>query len=407
MKKCILFLLALLCIHLNAIAQVQPTDTDGDGYINISTLAHLRWVSENSSSWASKFELDSNINAAPTATWNNGQGFSPIGNDVTNFTGKLDGNGFVIDSLFINRPETNDIGLLGTSKDAQISNIGITNCQITGDTSVGSLLGACIYVTVYNCYSTGIVSGKFSVGGLSGQANYTTMDNCYSKNDILGIDCLGGLVGMNYYSKISNSYSNGKVSGSGIDVAGLIGCDNWSTINNCYSTGKVSGSKNFGGLVGFNANTKVINCFWDTITSGLTTSSGGTGKTTAEMKTKSTFTSAGWDFDSTWAIAADYNNGYPNLDGKNDPSGIIEIYSGNLIYPQPASDELFVKLSETTEATAFIRLYDQTGQLALTSETSARDGLIRLNTSALSSDIYQMIITIAGKNYTEKVVIVK
>ena len=125
------------------------------------------------------------------------------------------------------------------------------------------------------------------------------------------------------------------------------------------------------------------------------------------MKTKSTFTSAGWDFDTTWAIAADYNNGYPNLDGMNDPSRINEIYSGNLIYPQPASDELFVRLSATTEATAFIRLYDQAGQLALTSETSARDGLIRLNTSSLTSGVYQMIITLAGKNYIEKVVAVK
>ena len=202
MKKCILFLLALLCIHLNAIAQVQPTDTDGDGYINISTLAHLRWVSENSSSWASKFELDSNINAAPTATWNNGQGFSPIGDDETNFTGKLDGNGFVIDSLFINRPETNDIGFLGTSNEAQISNIGITNCQITGDTSVGSLFGVSIYASIYHCYSTGIVSGKHSVGGLAGFVVWTTVDNCYSNKDVMGIDCVGGLIGVNLNSNI-------------------------------------------------------------------------------------------------------------------------------------------------------------------------------------------------------------
>jgi hypothetical protein len=40
----------------------------------------------------------------------------------------------------------------------------------------------------------------------------------------------------------------------------------------------------------------VIASFWDVNTSGWSTSDGGTGKTTAEMKTLSTFTSAGWDF---------------------------------------------------------------------------------------------------------------
>ena len=34
---------------------------------------------------------------------------------------------------------------------------------------------------------------------------------------------------------------------------------------------------------------------WDTETSGTTYSSGGTGKTIAEMQTESTFTDAGWD----------------------------------------------------------------------------------------------------------------
>lgn len=57
MKKSILFLFLLLGLVDNAIAQVQPTDSDGDGFINISTLEHLRWVSENSRSWDDNFEL--------------------------------------------------------------------------------------------------------------------------------------------------------------------------------------------------------------------------------------------------------------------------------------------------------------------------------------------------------------
>jgi hypothetical protein len=52
-------------------------------------------------------------------------------------------------------------------------------------------------------------------------------------------------------------------------------------------------------------------CFWDIETSGQTTSAGGTGKTTVEMKTLSTFTCAGWDFVETWGI--EDNQTYPFL----------------------------------------------------------------------------------------------
>jgi hypothetical protein len=53
---------------------------------------------------------------------------------------------------------------------------------------------------------------------------------------------------------------------------------------------------NVGGLVGERVSGTVSDSFWDIETSGQTTSDGGTGKTTAEMQTMSTFTDAGWDF---------------------------------------------------------------------------------------------------------------
>jgi len=40
----------------------------------------------------------------------------------------------------------------------------------------------------------------------------------------------------------------------------------------------------------------VISCFWDIQTSRQIKSTGGTGKTTAEMKSASTFLEARWDF---------------------------------------------------------------------------------------------------------------
>jgi hypothetical protein len=111
-------------------------------------------------------------------------------------------------------------------------------------------------------------------------------------------DCVGGLVGWNEGS-ITSSYSAGSVSGDA-DVGGLVGW-NGGSITSCYSTGLVSGIGHVGGLVGSNlggwAAVGIVNSsFWDMETSGHVTSAGGTGKTTAEMQTESTFTDAGWDF---------------------------------------------------------------------------------------------------------------
>ena len=95
---------------------------------------------------------------------------------------------------------------------------------------------------------------------------------------------------------ITFCYATGAVSGTDF-VGGLCGY-NRRTITSCYATGAVSGtSSSVGGLCGENYYYSTISrSFWDIQTSGMTTSAGGTGKTTAQMQTLSTFTSAGWDF---------------------------------------------------------------------------------------------------------------
>jgi hypothetical protein len=204
---------------------------------------------------------------------------------------------------------------------------------ISGSGAVGGLAG-------YNgswistCYSMGTVSGSGAVGGLAGY-NENSISNCYSTSTVSGSSTsqsVGGLVGNGYYgSRISNCYSTGTVSGDS-DVGGLvgtnIGCGGGScgsSINNCYSTGTVIGSSDVGGLVGYYSNSTINNSFWDIETSGQSTSAGGTGKTTAEMKTESTFTSADWDFsytdgnDAVWYMAM---NGYPILTWQISPADI-------------------------------------------------------------------------------------
>jgi hypothetical protein len=103
-------------------------------------------------------------------------------------------------------------------------------------------------------------------------------------------------------------------------------------LTQCYSTGKVSGSgERIGGLVGFDYNQSANACFWDTQTSGQTTSAGGTGKTTAEMQTAKTFTDAGWDFVGETANGSEdlwwINEGkdYPRLWWEDEGNGLLTI----------------------------------------------------------------------------------
>jgi hypothetical protein len=180
---------------------------------------------------------------------------------------------------------------------------------------------------IIGCYAAGAISGNYHVGGLAG-TNYETITACYANGAVNGNnDYIGGLVGDNYsFGTITVSYATGTVTGNSY-VGGLTGCnDGYATITDCYATGTVTGNSNVGGLVGaeicygdpycwdcqiYCGTTKYS--FWDVNSSGQTTSDGGgTPKTTAEMKTRSTFTNAGWDFTTpVWEICDGTN--YPKL----------------------------------------------------------------------------------------------
>ena len=126
--------------------------------------------------------------------------------------------------------------------------------------------------------------------------NSGTIFNCYVKGGtISGNEDVGGLVGNNFSNgTIMNCYSSTDVSGNK-DAGGLVGENSSGKITYCYSTAGVSGRYNLGGLVGYNSG-DIISSFWDIEASGQTTSSEGTGKTTVEMQTASTFLDADWDF---------------------------------------------------------------------------------------------------------------
>lgn len=236
----------------------------------ISNTANLSYLSTHSDDWDNHFIQTANI-TAPV-------GFSPIGNSTTNFTGSYNGGYHTINGLSMAFGGLYYIGFFGVVHGASISNLGLTNVNITGYIQVGGLAGRSVgNTTITNCNVTGTssVSGAQYVGGLigfngSGSSSTSTISYCNSSATVSGTgigsrDNIGGLVGINQYSSISNSYSTGSVTG-GDNVGGLVGNIDWnSTLENCYhTTGDVTGVQYTGGLIGrggYNAPVSVNLCY--------------------------------------------------------------------------------------------------------------------------------------------------
>ena len=197
----------------------------------------------------------------------------------------------------------------------------INNCYSTGNVGgnvyVGGLIGTNRWDnTITSCNSTSDVRGQNCVGGLIGESESSTISGCFSTGSVDGNELVGGLVGNNRYGLMTSCYSRSDVKGNNC-VGGLIGHllgysdEEVVVLRDCYSTGNVSGETQVGGMVGYDYSGKIMASFWDIQTSDCNTSSGGTGKTTAEMKTMSTFTDTGWDFVEIWGIGE--NQTYPYL----------------------------------------------------------------------------------------------
>jgi hypothetical protein len=228
-----------------------------DGYYLINTVSDFKQLLAFGQDDSLKFRLKNDLDLETEANF-----YIPY------LVGEFDGNGHKISNLRLNFNFVAEVGLFGyLGSGGKVSEMGVENVNVTGAQEVGGLAGGSSG-TVSNSYSTGSVrsvTGTNNVGGLVGW-NEGTVSNSYSSCSVTGTNFFGGLVGWNYGGTVSNSYSTGVVTSEG-----------W-----------------VGGLVGQNGRT-VSHSFWDTQTSGQTTSAGGTGKTTAEMKSIATFSGAGWN----------------------------------------------------------------------------------------------------------------
>lgn len=260
-----------------------------------------------------------------TRVWNDGSGFEPIGTDgelggvdkdgAPNepivddepFTGTLDGDGYEIYGLCIDR-ERNQVGLFGATNTAHVSGVELRDVDITGLTDTGALIGKMFAGTVDGCSAIGgdvINDGavllerrdeiEFDafVGGLIGEVDGGVEDGVDESDVALVIGCeadvfveegeepaaepndavgqAGGLIGqMRNGARLEDSVARGDVLGFTNDIGGLVGevdasFDNGTAVVDCEAFGDVRASADsvgligeYGGLVGENDDNGII-----------------------------------------------------------------------------------------------------------------------------------------------------
>lgn len=224
-----------------------------------------------------KYALGGNIDASATSTWNNGAGFTPIGefSQILSFSGVFEGLGNTIKDLSIESPKQwggpGVVALFGaTTQASEIKNVVLANCNIVGGSysrgnSVAGLV-ASHYGKIINSHVIGDVKSTnadttdFGIGGLVGENHGSIESSNFVGTTSVGISAkyIGGLVGSNSGS-IQSSYATARVAVKAnaqvLWMGGLVG-SNSGTISKSYVTGSLSGTAesaiSVGGLVGMN-----------------------------------------------------------------------------------------------------------------------------------------------------------
>ena len=226
----------------------------------ISNVYELQAVQEDLDA---QYRVINDIDASDTSGWENSVGeqvgFSPIGNRSASFTGSIDGQGYEISELTINRPNEDFIGLISvTDSGATLETIQFQDSVIRGGSLVGNLVGSISGETTI--HSVRVDSGTVSLngflgGGLVGRTNsQTQIRNVRINSTVNGADQTGGIVGRATAQQmtIKNSTYIGDITGeanSGGIVGTLSGSDG--VIENVHSSGSVSATQaNAGGLIG-------------------------------------------------------------------------------------------------------------------------------------------------------------
>lgn len=217
--------------------------------------------------------IANDIDASETITWNSGEGFLPI----QQFHGNLNGAGYKITNLYINRPTEDYIGIFRDSVGSTFRDLTLENFYISGVSHVGVICADANYMKMYNCHSTGIIyipNGGYDIGGLvgyaygSGVSGSLIIQGCSVtiSLEINGGTDIGGIVG---YSgggvELKDCSANITIINTSLSsvysVGGIVGNIYQGTLENCTAIVDIlSHLISGGGIVGYFSNGSIKNC---------------------------------------------------------------------------------------------------------------------------------------------------
>ena len=193
---------------------------DEDSYVGYELAADLDFA-------GSRWMRDATLERVPDAV---AEGWEPItSGGSSQYTATFEGNDHTIMGLCINRPNTDRVGLFGsTGRGAIIRNVFLEEVKVLGLGRVGGLVGD-NDGTITSSYAVGTMMGADYVGGLVGTSSGSITSSC-AMGDVRGAEGIGGLVGTSGNgSTIMSSYATGSVMVLGAHVGGLGGDQSW-----CY-----------------------------------------------------------------------------------------------------------------------------------------------------------------------------
>lgn len=277
--------------------------TAGDPYL-ITDCDCLQAMGTGSQTMFDHYRLSQNISCGETLGWNSGAGFEPL----AQLHGSFDGNQKTISNLYINRPNTERVGLFArTSTTGEVFDLGLTNVNITGSNYTAGLV-ADHGGMIERSYVTGTVDAQGYVAGHLAGVNNGTVRDSYSTGALAGSSVWnGGLIGVNN-KLVERTYSTVDLTGS-TEMGGLVGNNN-DRVYNSFATGSITGGTyNVGGVMGVDYATS-SGLYWYDHSSNPSVgvdgdSSGGSDTSSSESVEAYFYTGSNapmdtWDFTNVW-----------------------------------------------------------------------------------------------------------
>lgn len=234
------------------------------------------------------FELMGDIDLSDPDFVDDASGWVPIGAASGEpFAANLDGNGFTLSNLSIDRPEQTDQGLFGRLSDATVTDLHLEAVSISAQSRVGALAGEILNTAIH---------GVTASGSVETQNTATSGSNA------------GGLIGTASGSEIVDSGTNVTITAVDHNIGGLVGyLRTGGRVEDSYATGSVNaiGSRNgsSGGLIGSLDAGNIVDSFY---TDGQFGEGAEKGMliTPTQLANESTFTN--WDFITIWVMSGDH-----------------------------------------------------------------------------------------------------